>query len=135
MGSGVKITGIDELLANMERELGEAKVNRVVNKALRETGQEILPDFKAELSSFRDSGLTIEEATLSGVSRSTGVPMIKLGFGDGSRWRLAHLNELGYAKNPNPRGFGVIRRFAEKLEETYPTTIANKVRGGFKLGK
>lgn len=135
MASGVKITGIDELLTNMERELGEAKVNRVVNKALRETGQEILPDFKAELSSFRDTGETVDSATVSGVSRSSGVPTVKLGFGAGTRWRLVHLSELGYSKNPNPRGFGVIRRFAEKLEETYPTTIANKLRGGFKLGK
>ena len=26
--------------------------------------------------------------------------MVKLGFGAGSRWRLEHLNEFGYAKRP-----------------------------------
>ncbi|CQR24580.1 hypothetical protein BN1356_00924 [Streptococcus varani] len=135
MASGVKITGIDELLAKMERELGEDKVTRVVNKALRETGKELLPDFKEELSSFRDTGETVESAIISGVSRASGVPTIKLGFGEGTRWRLAHLNELGYAKNPYPNGFGVIRRFAENLEGKYPTMIANRVKGGFRIGK
>lgn len=138
MTSGVKLNGVDELLRKMEQELGEAKVNRVVNKALRETGAELLPEFKKELEVFTDTGQTIEDATVSGVSRATGEGVVKLGFGKGSRWRLAHLNELGYSrlgKTYRPRGFGVIRGYAEKLEVKYPKLIANKLKGGFKIGQ
>lgn len=133
MSSGAELTGFDELLANMERRLGEAKVNRVVNKALRETVKEIEPDFKAAVSVYRDTGATVEAVTASGVSRAEGMAQVKLGFGKGSptRWQLVHLNELGYAKNPSPRGFGVIRRFSDSLEGSYPEKIRVRLREGF----
>lgn len=133
MASGAKLVGVDELLANMERKLGEDKVRRVTNKALRETAKEIEPDFKKAISSYRDTGATVNAIVVSGVSRASGVPTVKLGFGKGhpSRWQLVHLNELGYARNARPRGFGVIRRFSDQLESVYPETIQSHLRAGF----
>lgn len=116
---------------NLEKKLGPAKVNQVVNKALKEVGKEIEPDFKAALTVYKDTGETIESVVVSGVRRAEGVPMIKLGFGAGSRWRLVHLNEFGYAKKRTPRGLGVIRKFSTRLEGAYPSKIRRKIREGF----
>ncbi|WP_367986221.1 hypothetical protein AB1F57_05235 [Streptococcus sp. ZY1909104] len=133
MASGANLVGFEEVLAKMEEKLGESKVRRVTNKALREVAKEIEPDFKEAISSYRDTGATVNAIVVSGVSRATGVAQIKLGFGKGepTRWQLVHLNELGYARNPNPRGFGVIRRFSEGLETTYPEKIKVHLQDGF----
>lgn len=133
MASGANLVGFDEVLAKMEKKLGEDKVRRVSNKALREVAKEIEPDFKEAISSYRDTGATVDAIVVSGVSRATGVAQIKIGFGksDPTRWQLVHLNELGYAHNPSPRGFGVIRRFSEGLESTYPEKIKAHLQDGF----
>lgn len=133
MTSGAKLIGVDEVLAKMEEKLGEKKVRQVTNKALRKTSKEIEPEFKGVISGYRDTGATVEAIAVSGVSRESGVPKIKLGFGKGhpTRWQLVHLNELGYAKNPNPRGFGVIRRFSERLEKEYPEKIRVHLKDSF----
>ncbi|HEL2382892.1 TPA: HK97 gp10 family phage protein [Streptococcus suis] len=133
MASGANLIGFEEVLAKMEEKLGEDKVRRVSNKALREVAKEIEPDFKEAISSYRDTGATVNAIVVSGVSRATGVAQIKLGFGKGdpARWQLVHLNELGYAHNPSPRGFGVIRRFSEALEFTYPEKIKAHLQDGF----
>lgn len=133
MTNGAEITGIDEVLRNMEKQLGTNKVNRTVNKSLREVGRMIEPDFKEAIGVFKDTGETIDSVTVSGVRRSEGIPGIKIGFGAGSRWRLVHLNEFGYAKQRNPRGLGVIRRFSDELEGVYPKIIKEKLKiEGFK---
>lgn len=133
MAGSARPVGFDEMLAKMEEELGEAKVKRVVNKALREVGKEIEPEFKARIAGYRDTGETTESVTMSGVRREEGIPKIMLGFGPGSRWRLVHLSEFGYSKKSNPRGLGVIRRFSAELEGSYPGQIGDKLRGGFGL--
>lgn len=133
MASGVELVGVDEVLAKMEQRLGEAKVRRVTNKALREVGRELEPEFKQAVASYRDTGATVNAVVVSGISRTTGRAEIKIGFGKGfpSRWQLVHLNELGYDRNRNPRGFGVIRRFSNRLESQYPEKIATRLRAGF----
>ncbi|MBY4986202.1 HK97 gp10 family phage protein [Streptococcus suis] len=133
MASGANLVGFEEVLAKMEEKLGEDKVRRVSNKALREVAKEIEPDFKEAISSYRDTGATVEAIAVSGVSRASGVAQVKLGFGNGdpTRWQLVHLNELGYAHNPSPRGFGVIRRFSDSLESTYPEKVKTHLRAGF----
>lgn len=133
MAGSAKLVGLDEVLAKLEQELGEAKVRRVVNKSLREVGKEIEPEFKARIAGYKDTGETTEAVTISGVRREEGIPKIMLGFGPGSRWRLVHLSEFGYSKKRNPRGLGVIRRFSAELEGAYPDKIGDKLRGGFGL--
>ena len=133
MASGVTLVGIEEVLAKLEAKLGEPKVRRVTNKALRETSKEIEPEFREAVSVYKDTGLTVDAVTVSGVSRVSGVAQVKVGFGKGfpSRWQLVHLNELGYAHNQNPRGFGVIRRFSDKLQREYPEIIRAHLKDGF----
>ncbi|KXU14599.1 Phage protein [Streptococcus oralis] len=134
MSSGATLKGFDDVLRNMEAKLGDAKVRRVANRALKGAAEEMLEDFKGALEVFKDTGETIESATVGRVTGAMdGVPTVKLGFGAGSRWRLVHLNELGYAKNRSPRGFGVIRRFSEANAQKFKYRVASRLKvKGFK---
>ena len=129
MSSGAELKGFDDVLRNLEMRLGDAKVKRATSRALKATANETLEEFKGALEVFKDTGETIESATAGRVTGlPVGVPVIKIGFGDGSRWRLVHLNEFGYGKNPHPRGFGVIRRFSEANAKTYKYRIASHLK-------
>ena len=125
MSSGAELKGFDDVLRNLEMRLGDAKVKRATSRALKAAANETLEEFKGALQVYKDTGETIESAT---VGRVTGVPVIKIGFGAGSRWRLVHLNEFGYAKNAHPRGFGVIRRFSESNAQKYKYRIVNHLK-------
>lgn len=130
MTSGATLRGFDEVIRNLEAKLGDAKVRRSANRALKGVATETLEDFQVALEVFRKTGETIESATVGNVTGAfEGVPMVKLGFGAGSRWRLEHLNEFGYAKKVHPRGFGVIRRFSEANKEKFKYRLATKLKG------
>lgn len=133
MSSGAELRGIDDVLRNLEARLGDTKVKRATSQALKAVANETLEEFKGALEVFKDTGETIESATAGRVTGlATGVPVVKIGFGEGSRWRLVHLNEFGYSKNPHPRGFGVIRRFSEAHAKTYKYRMASHLKiGGF----
>lgn len=129
MSSGAELKGFDEVLRNLEMRLGDEKVKRATSRALKATANETLEDFKVALEVFKDKGDTIESATAGRVTGlAAGVPVVKIGFGEGSRWRLVHLNEFGYSKNPHPRGFGVIRRFSESNAQKYKFRIASHLK-------
>ena len=133
MSSGAELRGIDDVLRNLEVHLGDTKVKRATSRALKAVANETLEEFKGALQVYKDTGATIESATVGRVTGlATGVPVVKIGFGEGSRWRGVHLNDLGYAKNPHPRGFGVIRRFSEAYAKTYKYRMASHLKiGGF----
>ena len=109
--------------------LGDAKVKRATSRTLKAVANETLEEFKGALEVFKDTGETIESATVGRVTgQAVGVPVVKIGFGEGSRWRLVHLNEFGYAKKAHPRGFGVIRRFSEANAKKYKYRVANQLK-------
>ena len=131
MSSGAELRGIDDVLRNLEARLGDTKVKRATSQALKAVANETLEEFKGALEVFKDTGETIESATAGRVTGlAAGVPVVKIGFGEGSRWRLVHLNEFGYSKNPHPRGFGVIRRFSEAHAKTYKYRMASHLKIG-----
>ena len=133
MSSGAELKGFDDVLRNIEMRLGDAKVKRATSQSLRAVANETLEEFKGALEVYKDTGATIESATVGRVTGlAAGVPVVKIGFGEGSRWRLVHLNEFGYGKNPHPRGFGVIRHFSEAQAKTYKYRMASHLKiGGF----
>ena len=129
MSSGAKLVGFKEVIRNLEAKLGDEKVRHSAIKALKGAATETLEDFKGALGVYKDTGETIASATVGNVTGSfEGVPMVKLGFGAGSRWRLVHLSEFGYAKKAHPRGFGVIRRFSEANKEKFKYRLASKLK-------
>lgn len=133
MSSGAELRGFDDVLRNLEVHLGDTKVKRATSQALKAVANETLEEFKGALQVYKYTGETVESATAGRVTGlATGVPVVKIGFGEGSRWHLVHLNEFGYSKNPHPRGFGVIRRFSEAHAKTYKYRVASHLKiGGF----
>ena len=133
MSSGAELRGFDDVLRNIDARLGDATIKRATSRALKAVANETLEEFKGALQVFKGTGETIESATVGRVTGlAAGVPVVKIGFGEGSRWRLVHLNEFGYSKNPHPRGFGVIRRFSEAHAKTYKYRMASHLKiGGF----
>ena len=128
MSSGANLKGFDDVLRNLEMHLGDTKVKRATSRALKAVANETLEEFKGALEVFKGTGETIESATVGRVTGlAVSVPVVKIGFGEGSRWRLVHLNEFGYAKKAHPRGFGVIRRFSEANAQKYKDRIANQL--------
>lgn len=81
MSGFANLKGVEELLANMEKKLGPAKVNRVVNQSLKEIGKELEPSFKSAISVYKRTGETTESTVVSGVRREDGIPKVKLGLG------------------------------------------------------
>ena len=118
----VKITGEADILKNIEAKLGKTRTTRVVNKALRNTGDEIVELTKDAVSSYIDTGATYDEVARSNVKGSaSGVKEIDVGWrGDMSRWRLVHLNEFGYVRKGrfvSPRGMGKVQSAADKAQQ------------------
>lgn len=116
----VTITGVDQIIANLEKKLGKSRTTRVVNKALRKTGEIVKRDVEDAVSSYIDTGETHETVIVSNVKK--GPPkQIQVGWGEGSRWRLVHLNEFGYTrygKYIRPRGMGKLQGVVDKTEST-----------------
>ena len=117
----VKITGEADILKNIEAKLGKAKTTRVVNKALRDTGDEIVEITKDAVSSYMDTGATYDEVVRSNVKNSAlGIKEVNVGWrGDKDRWRLVHLNEFGYVRKGrfvSPRGMGKVQGAADKAK-------------------
>lgn len=129
---GAELKGIDEILANMEKELGSAKVNRAVNKTLKEIGKELEPSLKSAVSVYQRTGVTFESVVSSGIKRTEGIPTVRLGFGH-DRSSLVHLQELEYGWKKSRRGIGVIRRYSSMLEGIYPQRVQEKLKGEFKI--
>lgn len=107
----VSVTGMEDILKNIEAKLGVSKTNRVVNKALKNYGNELKKDVEEAVSSYIDTGETHETVVTSGIKK--GPPKrVEVGWGAGSRWRLVHLNEFGYTrfgKYVSPRGMGKLQ--------------------------
>ena len=113
------VTGTEEVLRNLEAKLGPAKTNRVVNKALRDTGEEIVLITREAVAYYRDTGATYDEVVKGNVKGAVaGIKSIDIGWkGNMSRWRLVHLNEFGYTrfgKYVRPQGMGAVQRAADK---------------------
>lgn len=128
----VNVTGVDEILKELEQRLSPAKVTRVSNQALRVVGQYGVMKLKTAVSSYRDTGKTVNEITATKPRKSGGGRMIKIGWsGDGNRWKLVHLNEFGYTrfgKTYSPRGLGKIQSVEDELSKHAEEVIAYELK-------
>ncbi|EKF51719.1 HK97 gp10 family phage protein [Lactococcus garvieae] len=125
MPAEMNLIGFDEVIANLERKLSPARVQRVVNKSLRNTADVAVN----ELKSVQGAGETASGVTHGNVSRATGVPIIKIG-NKGKHWRLVHLNEFGYTRNGKTFSGarqGALRRFAQSQEQKFPEIVRKEL--------
>ncbi|MGJ3814870.1 hypothetical protein ACLOCQ_03615 [Lactiplantibacillus plantarum] len=108
----VKFTGVDEVINKLSQKLSPAKLNRAENDALRVAGRRVAVELKNAVASYRDTGQTVLQVSVGNPHSLGGVRTIKIGWHAGSRWRLVHLNELGYTrfgKTYHPRGMGKVQ--------------------------
>jgi hypothetical protein len=110
--NGVEVKGVEDVLAKLEAKFAPGRVSRIENDALRVGGRLVAVNVKNYVSSFRDTGKTVQEVTVGSPKGGRGHRTIRVGWspdGSGQRWRLEHLNEFGYTRwgrSYHPRGMG-----------------------------
>ncbi|GFH42737.1 hypothetical protein Hs30E_12880 [Lactococcus hodotermopsidis] len=124
--TGAEIVGMNEFVRNLEAKLGEARVNRIVNKTLKEIGEESAQELQAIGQNFVDPDMI----ATSRVSREYDVPSVKVGW-SGGRWQVVHLNEFGFnhtgGKFVKQSAFGVMQGFVKSQEGTYQQKLRTKL--------
>ncbi|WP_026572498.1 hypothetical protein [Bacillus sp. UNC438CL73TsuS30] len=126
----VNIRGNNALLAELERRLGAMATQRISDKALKKGAEVFVEELKRQFESFKKTGASIEEITISEPTWSGRTRVVKVHWrGPKDRYRIIHLNEFGTVQNPNPRGKGAIARAMKNCEAAYRAAIARAIRG------
>ncbi|MDX8288837.1 HK97-gp10 family putative phage morphogenesis protein [Metabacillus indicus] len=127
----MSVTGLKELLRNIEDLYGKQRMQTISDKALKKGAAVFVAALKREFLDFKDTGASIEEITLSQPMNVRGVRTIKVHWkGPKGRYRIIHLNEYGTVKNPNPKGKGAVARAMRNAESAYRATIIQAIREG-----
>ncbi|WP_144528740.1 hypothetical protein [Peribacillus simplex] len=127
----VKIHGEKAVMAELEKRLGKGKAQQLSDKALKRGAQVFIKELKIQFASFKDTGASIEEITISEPMWVAGVRTIKIHWrGPKDRYRIIHLNEFGTVQNPSPRGKGAIVRAMLNAESAYRSAIKRAIREG-----
>lgn len=127
----VEIKGLDRLLNDLENRLGKQALQRISDKALRNAAEVFKNELIRQFETFKDTGASIREITLSDPYWEGGVRTIKVFWsGPDERYRIIHLNEFGTVKNPNPRGKGAIARAMRNSEKAYQNAIRRAIERG-----
>ena len=126
----VEISGMSELLSELENRLGPQSFERISDQALKDASLVFKSELVAQLSTFKDTGATLDELTFSEPYTKNGIRTITVHWkGPKRRYAVIHLNEYGTVKNPNPRGKGSIARALQTSEAAYKRAIEESIRG------
>lgn len=131
----VEVTGLPELLAELERKLGRENVQRISDKALVDAAEEFVKVLKQGFIAAGDKGYakgyTVDEITITGPMTEGSTRVIKVHWrGPHGRYRLIHLNEWGTINNPNPPKKGVIARTMKRAEKVYHDAVRKALEEG-----
>jgi len=127
----VKITGLNELLAELDKRLGKAKMKKLTDDALMAGAEVFVRELKRQFQTFKDTGASIDEITISEPFDYAGNRTIRIHWeGPKNRYRIIHLNEWGTVNNPNPRGKGKIAIALRNSEKAYREVVARHLREG-----
>lgn len=127
----VEITGLNTLLSELERKLGKSNIQRLSDKALTEGAKVFVAELKRQFETFKDTGASIDEITISKPMTVAGNRVVKVYWrGPKNRYRIIHLNEWGTINNPNPRGKGKIALALRNAEKAYRDTIVRYLKAG-----
>ena len=128
---GVEITGISEIEQELLRRLGSQRTQLIVDRALVAGANVFVRELKRQFETFKDTGESIEEITISQPMTVSGKRTIKVFWrGPKGRYRIIHLNEWGTVNNPNPRGKGAIARAMRNAKNAYRETVKRELRRG-----
>lgn len=127
----VSIKGQKKLLADLEQRFGAKHVQRISDMALIKGAQVFKKELENQFQSFRDTGASIDEITISEPMISNGTRMVKIHWkGPKDRYRIIHLNEWGTVNNPNPKGKGAVARAIRNAEKEYARVIKKALKDG-----
>ncbi|MED3650610.1 hypothetical protein [Heyndrickxia sporothermodurans] len=127
----VKITGQEKLMKELEKRFDKAKIQRISDKALLAGAKVFVKELKSQFESFKDTGASIEEITISEPMWVNGVRTIKVYWrGPKERYRIIHLNEWGTINNPSPPGKGAVARALKNAEKAYRNAIKHAIKEG-----
>ena len=132
----VKVTGQKKLMADIEKHLGKATMQKVTDAALIAGAKVFVKELRIQVKTFSDKtgyseGHTYDEITITKPYTKSGVRMVSVHWrGPKDRYRIIHLNEWGTVQNPNPRGKGKIAAALRNAEKAYRSTIIQHLRRG-----
>ena len=133
----VTVKGDKEIIAYLEKKYGRSATKRITDFALTKGGQKVVQIIKNNMKSFKDTGESVEETTVSKPMTINGVRTVKIHWrGPKQRYRIIHLNEYGHydrrGKNAgkwvDTRGKGVIENAMREGRETYFRTVKEEMR-------
>jgi len=129
----IKMKGDKEIIAYLEKNYGKSATKRITDFALTKGGQKVVQIIKNNMKSFKDTGESVEETTVSKPMTINGVRTVKIHWrGPKQRYRIIHLNEYGHydrsGKWVNTAGKGVIENAMREGRETYFKTVKEEMR-------
>ncbi|MGX0026565.1 hypothetical protein ACUXHP_002030 [Staphylococcus cohnii] len=129
----VTVKGDKEIIAYLEKKYGKSATKRITDFALTKGGQKVVQIIKNNMKSFKDTGESVEETTVSKPMTINGVRTVKIHWrGPKQRYRIIHLNEYGHfdraGKWVNTAGKGVIENAMREGRETYFRTVKEEMR-------
>ena len=129
----VTVKGDKEIIAYLEKKYGKSATKRITDFALTKGGQKVAEIIKNNMKSFKDTGESVEETTVSKPMTINGVRTVKIHWrGPKQRYRIIHLNEYGHfdraGKWVNTAGKGVIENAMREGRETYFRTVKEEMR-------
>ena len=129
----VTVKGDKEIIAYLEKKYGRSATKRITDFALTKGGQKVVQIIKNNMKSFKDTGESVEETTVSKPMTINGVRTVKIHWrGPKERYRIIHLNEYGHfdraGKWVNTAGKGVIENAMREGRETYFRTVKEEMR-------
>ena len=129
----VTVKGDKEIIAYLEKKYGRSATKRITDFALTKGGQKVVQIIKNNMKSFKDTGESVEETTVSKPMTINGVRTVKIHWrGPKQRYRIIHLNEYGHFDRAgnwvNTAGKGVIENAMREGRETYFRTVKEEMR-------
>ncbi|WP_436948247.1 hypothetical protein [Staphylococcus xylosus] len=129
----ISVKGDKEIIAYLEKKFGKTATKRITDFALTKGGQKVVQIIKRDMGSFKDTGESVSETSLSKPMTIGGVRTVKVHWrGPKQRYRIIHLNEYGHydrsGKWVNTAGKGVIERAMREGRETYFRTVKEEIR-------
>ena len=127
---GVKVHGVNQLLKELDSRLGKANIDKASDAALTAGSLVFGMELRRQLQTFRDTGATIDELTISAPSSGElGSRSVQVYWrGPKSRYRIIHLNEWGTIRNPSPKGKHKIAKAMKVSQRAYGQAIRDSLR-------
>lgn len=129
----IKMTGVNELLAELERRLGKENMERISDAALLKGAELFVKILNAYISTNGKyaKGWTVADTSIEGPVYILGVKTVKVHWnGPHGRYRIIHLNEWGTVKMPNPPRKGAIAKAMRQAEQVYRNAVKQAVLEG-----